>query len=509
MKKWLVVGTLGGLVLVLFVLPVLVGFALERAYPALLENAREQVGERFRVEGSLDRGLLASASETTLIPAADDGIEHAIRLRHRWGHGPFAVAQWHVGGVPLPPVLAIVRTAVEPEGLVAPSIVDGLAGRPLVEVEVRMNIDGRLDIVAQSPAFEAVDAGFASQGTKTELRVDGGVRGARGRADVGALRLDSGRGRLAVEASTIRFHGAHTAAGSRVDGDFDLGTARLVAESGGALAWAPSHGTFKLARAPNELDTSSLVVELGEAEIIGAGNGSRIPGKIRGGHLQLDVRSAARRVVRLEAVFALDALVWGEESFGPGLVRVALRDVDLAAADSFRDALETLAAAGDSGGAPLEAEARLLGEWLPALVRTSPEFEIERFELTGWGGKLEGEGFVKVDGSDPGAFARESSAMEAIEARARLAMPVPLVDALLDGFLLETVQAEGAGLPREEILAMVAFLREMALARLRETGVLRREGERYDVLLRFEQGVLIVNGKLLGPGGLMGLLTGG
>ncbi|MCS5638173.1 MAG: YdgA family protein, partial [Myxococcota bacterium] len=244
-------------------------------------------------------------------------------------------------------------------------------------------------------------------------------------------------------------------------------------------------------------------------EISGAGKDSPIPGKIHGGHLQLDVRSAARRVVRLEAVFALDALEWGEESFGPGLVRVALRDVDLAAADSFRDALESLAAAGDSGGAPLEAEARLLGEWLPALVRTSPEFEVERFELTGWGGKLEGEGSLKVDGSDPGAFARESSAMEAIEARARLAMPVPLVDALLDGFLLETVQAEGAGLPREEILAMVAFLREMALARLRETGVLRREGERYDVVLRFEQGVLIVNGKLLGPGGLMGLLTGG
>ncbi|MCS5634870.1 MAG: YdgA family protein, partial [Myxococcota bacterium] len=69
--------------------------------------------------------------------------------------------------------------------------------------------------------------------------------------------------------------------------------------------------------------------------------------------------------------------------------------------------------------------------------------------------------------------------------------------------------AEAGALPAEELAAMTAFLREMTVARLLDEGMLRPSGDRYRVEMRFEQGVFIVNGKPLGPGGLSGLMGGG
>jgi uncharacterized protein YdgA (DUF945 family) len=71
------------------------------------------------------------------------------------------------------------------------------------------------------------------------------------------------------------------------------------------------------------------------------------------------------------------------------------------------------------------------------------------------------------------------------------------------------VAAESGGLPREEIVAMTEFMRDMTVARLLDAGMLEVQDEAYRVEVRFEQGVLIVNGKLLGPDGLSGLLMGG
>jgi hypothetical protein len=71
------------------------------------------------------------------------------------------------------------------------------------------------------------------------------------------------------------------------------------------------------------------------------------------------------------------------------------------------------------------------------------------------------------------------------------------------------VSAEAPGLPDEEILAMAQFMREMALGQLIGAGILKPEAGRYQIEFRFEQGVPVVNGKLLGPGGLAELLGGG
>ena len=99
--------------------------------------------------------------------------------------------------------------------------------------------------------------------------------------------------------------------------------------------------------------------------------------------------------------------------------------------------------------------------------------------------------------------------MEAVGALAEFAIPTAILHNGLDLFLAQSVAAEAPELPDEEILAMAQFMREMALGQLLGTGMLKPQGGRYRIEFRFEQGVPVVNGKLLGPGGLAELLSGG
>lgn len=499
MRRWLWGGAVAGLLLVFVALPIGVGFSLERGFPSLLDRVRDQLGPGYVVRGQLDRGLLSSISETVLEPVGDGAGEGPIVLHHQWAHGPFPLSELLAGRMPIPPVLVLIRNA--------PSMA-GLAGTGLwgLGTELRLNFDGSLAIELAAPAFESDALGFASEGWLADVLVQGGVRGARGSADLGPMRMQGARGRVEIEASTLRFHAIHSPAGSQIDGTFDLGGGQGEWSAGGDYRFDPSTGTFRARRAPNELDASFLDLALAQAEI--AVPGSSVPGIIRGAHMRLDVKSEPGMLVRADAVISLDALEWDRGQLGAVLARITLSGVDISAAADFRRALAELEAAAESEAIAAEAQADLIVEWLPALASASPEFRLDRLEWEWAGGKGEAAGWIRIDGSNPAAFAQEATAMEAIEARGSLTLPVSLVHQGLDAFLAGTVEAQAGPLPSDEIAAMTEFLREMAVMRLLETGVLLAEGDHYIVEFRFEQGVTIVNGKLIGPGGLMALLTG-
>ena len=499
MRRWLWGGAVAGLLLVFVVLPILVGFSLERGFPSLLERVRDQLGPGYGVQSQLDRGLLSSISETVLAPVGGQEGEGPIVLHHQWAHGPFPLSELLAGRMPIPPVLVAIRNAESMAGS-APS---GLWG---LDAELRLNFDGSLAIELALPALESDALGFASEGLSAEVLVHGGVRGARGSAELGPMGMQGAGGKLEVEASTLRFHAIHTSAGSQVDGTLDLGAGKGAWGAGGDFRFDPSLGTFRARRAPNELDASSLDLALAEAEI--SVPGSSVPGVLRGAHIRLDVRSEPGKLVRADAVISLDAFEWERGRLGAVLARIALSGIDVSAAAEFRQALAELEASAQDEAFSAQAQADLIVEWLPVLAGSSPEFRVDRIEWEWAEGKGEGEGWVRIDGSDPAAFAQEATALEAIEARGSLVLPVSLVHQGLDAFLTGTVEAQAGALPPEEIAAMTEFLREMAVMRLLETGVLRVEADHYLVEFRFEQGVAIVNGKLIGPGGLMELLTG-
>lgn len=511
MKKWLVVGILLGFGLLFFVLPILVGLALERGYSLVFDDLRERAEGRFVLEASLDRGLLDSTGET-LIRMASPGFDAApLWLRHAWAHGPLPLSEWRAGRIPIPPVLTVVRIEVDPEGIVGPEWLAALAGRPLAQAAVRVNFDGTLDVEASTPAFATADGQVTSEGVRGEFTVQGGIRGVRGKLDLAAFGLREGDDGLGVESAEVRFHGIHNDAGSRAEGSFEVGTVRLGGSAGRSLQVDPSQGIFSASRAHNELDESSLTVEFGDARIFSSPpelSGLSEAVHVRGGHLEFEARSGGGRLHRLHGVFSVNALAWGEATSGPGLVRVELKGMDLFAAADFSEALGELDASSPGDRPVLEAEAQLLREWFPVLVAASPELEVKHFELETKVGRIEGKGWFRVDGSDPSVFADEMTALAAIEGRGQVALPVPLMQSWLEAFLTPVVEAQAGGLPREEIQAMAVFLREMAEGRLLETGMLRLKDERYHAEFRFEQGVPIVNGKLLGPGGLTELLTG-
>ena len=501
MKKWLVGGVLLVVVVLFVVLPFLVGMALERGYPVMLERAQAQAEGRYSLEGGFTRGLFRSKSETVVRFSLPGEPDSSLLLRQSWLHGPFAAPEWFEGRFPFPPVIALVRNDVEPEA--APA-----SGGPLAEVLLRVNLDGGLELEADLPAFEWAGRGLRSEGARVQGSFQGGIRGGRGEVALAETELRFGASHMDIAPTTVFFHGVANEAGSRVDGTFELGALRVVRASGFEVGLLPSFGTFEASRAPNELDSSALDTEVGEIEVT---RGSSSPPIVaNGGRLGLRARTSAGRVVRMDLSFSLDSLESGEAVYGPGLVRLQLRGVDLLAVSRLRGALAELQASSASDpAARSEAETRLLHEWIPVLMASSPELELERLELEGPDGKLEARGRLKVDGGDSAVFEDETTAMQAIQARGQLLVPMPLLHAWLDDFLAGVVEAEAGALPAEELVGMTEFLREMTVARLLGEGMLRPSGDRYRVEMRFEEGVFIVNGKPLGPDGLSALMGGG
>ncbi|MDG2335511.1 MAG: DUF945 family protein [Myxococcota bacterium] len=497
MKKGLIIAAGLGLALVFIVLPVLLGFALERAYPPLIERLQNEAPGLDLVEGHFDRGLFSSTAVARFRLPGAAGAPLALEVDQNWVHGPFALSEWFSGFVPIPPVLARVRGQIRP-------VEAGLG----VDWVLRVNLDGTLDLEASSPAFASTDGSLSGEAIQAELSIQGGIRGGRGQIQSGELRLISPGLEARLEPSTLDFRGALSEAGSRVEGTFELGPGSIQTAAGARVGWAPSFGTFDASRAPNERDSSAIDIDLGDLEISSTGSSEPVA-MARGARLQIDLKSEDRRLERLQLVMSLDSLEVGANRLGPGLVRVAAKGVDLGALVNFREALGALAVAEEDPVALAELEANLLREWIPALVASSPELRVEAFEIDGPDGRLEATGLLSIDGSEPEAFAEELSAMEAVGALAEFAIPTAILHNGLDLFLAQSVAAEAPELPDEEILAMAQFMREMALGQLLGTGMLKPQGGRYRIEFRFEQGVPVVNGKLLGPGGLAELLSGG
>ena len=497
MRKWLIVGTALGLALLLVILPILVGFALERAYPVLIERLRVEVPNLGVVEERFERGLFSSSATTRVRFDAENGAQPSIVVDQNWVHGPLALPEWFSGFIPIPPVLTRARGQIR-----------SAEGDRVSDLLLTVNLDGTLDVEAVSPPFASPDGSLSGDGMRAELAIQGGVRGARGQLQSGEVRLDSPPLQATLDPTTVRFHGMSSEAGSRVEGTFELGATRIEMESGVRVNWGTSFGTFNASRIPNELDSSAFDIDLGDFEISGA-DGPEALAIAESGRLQVDLRTEGRRVDRMQLVLSFDTLQLGARSLGPGLLRLTARGIDFAVLAEFREALEGVSGSEPVADATVDEGAGLLQEWIPILVAASPELKVERFELDGPDGRLEATGWLKIDGSDPGAFEQELTAMEAVQAYGELAIPFPALHGWLDLFMVETVADEAPGLPEEEILAMAEFMREMALGRLIETGFLRPKDDRYRIEFRFEQGVPVVNGKLLGPGGLAELLGGG
>jgi hypothetical protein len=219
--------------------------------------------------------------------------------------------------------------------------------------------------------------------------------------------------------------------------------------------------------------------------------------------------------------FGFERGQWGTRpADGPGRLGIVVDRIDRDAVLRLRDALQALEA---SGASPEEIEAMrpfTVLEHLPAVLASSPSFDVEELVYQAPEGRLEGTFHLSVDGSQPEMLADPLSLMGQVKARLHVDGPEALLRRLLAPLaharVEETSGGDGAASGHGDATAPAASAGKAAtepdlihpVDAWLASGTLVREGDRLVLDARFEDGFPMLNGRPADPALMMQLMPG-
>jgi uncharacterized protein YdgA (DUF945 family) len=195
----------------------------------------------------------------------------------------------------------------------------------------------------------------------------------------------------------------------------------------------------------------------------------------------------------LEWSAAVERISSDGDRYGPGTLRLIARRLD-------RAALSALIRASRAGVAP-GADA------LQRLLASSPELELDTFEMTGPDGTLRARARLAIDGADPRVAMGPLFAAMAVEASAEARLPARWLHRVVDQAL--SIQGVGMEVDSAQQQVDVVARRSAWIRELVSAGWLLREGEIYRMQLDYREGQLLLNGRPPDPSAMASLqLTG-
>jgi hypothetical protein len=492
-------------------LPVGTGFLLERAFPWLIETINQRAAGVYRVEGRIQRGFWTSSAETTLFFAGTPELPGpALPLHHEIAHGPIPMGEIFFGRSPLGLVLAVLETTLPADASRVLGVTPSRDGRPLVRLLTRFYLDQSAWAEIDSPDFISEAGGLTSRGVTGDLDFRTAGQGIHLRLEAEAIGVSDGTRLAAVDGLDLNVHVYAVADGFEYDGVVDFGPVGLESPDVASATLGPSQLGFSGRQEADTENEMTLELLAGDFEVAEKEGEAGTPLRLRGGKAWLEANWIPMGPARARTVLGLASLESPQRSWQDLSIRAATRNLDLGAIRRLLDELAQLDLVAPElldGDIEAARTALFIGR-LPEICALSPELELTRAEWATPGGKLSAEGFLAVDGRDPAAFATAFEALVAARGRFDLQIPVEIFELWMDLYLVEAVAEEAGALPRAQLLEMAGFLRQMALMRLLDEGFLLREEDHYLIEARLEQGLPVINGKLLGAKAMMGILSG-
>ena len=161
----------------------------------------------------------------------------------------------------------------------------------------------------------------------------------------------------------------------------------------------------------------------------------------------------------------------------------------------------------------LQEEASLLSRVLGNVPETSidilalsPEIVLTRFELASRDGDLSGTARIGIDGAKAKNMPVSLMMMSAIEADASIFIPGRMFHHLIEAYLMSASGNSGPIPPnqtREDLKVQAALSRSQLIDPILEAGFLVWENGGYRIRARFRDGELLLNGRPVGPDGIM------
>ncbi|GEM_PF-6697341 len=467
--RTVVVGGVAVVVAVVLALPGWTGVRTEAAVRALAQSADRPGVLRVRVV-DYRRGWFSSRAliRVTVTPAPEPGQPRpklTFDLAERIGHGPFPLADRAGAHLGWRPVQAVIHTAWVTDAASRAALGSGFPARPL----------------------EAVTVISPAGGAETELRMPAwrAALKLRGSADA---RLDWGgaRGRIAWSRDFGRIDQRYRLAG------FDIQGVRGTVRMGSMIVVGHSR------RAPSGLMTGTMKVRVAGLEV-GSGAPARPAFAMTG--VVLDGSSAEHdgavtvtgglRIARIRAA--------GLE-LGPAEYRLRVAPLDAATLVRLQADIRRIQTRGGDAQQVQRRVLRLVLAQVPALLRRSPELDLERLSLVTPDGEIRLHARVKFT---PAVLSEPSGLWwRGVAGEAALQIPVPLLRA----GLLQQARAQlraarradgaigpGAAAPDDT----AALLARQRLHQLQAQGLIACAGGTCRSSVTFDAGRVNVNGRML------------
>ncbi len=514
MSKRVVITILVLLLLPVFIGPIVIGVMLERGVEQVVEATDESV---LQIE--FDRGLYSSRAVTRIVMQDASGQRADLVAEHVIVHGPIPLAAPAIGRSPLDLVIVLVHSRIDADPEAMPSVAEALAGDALATVITRVTSVGDVDAKVDAPGFELEGGRLIWAGLVGNLTLRESGRELAGRFESDGVRLADAdmsltlhEGWTEFDADLVerRIHVLLEQTGAEwvaLDRRLESGPIRIEGDQpiGGDLL-GDAQSVWMITKL-------SSVGALGEPEFELAGL------KIE----QAVSQDAASGLHRAELGVSFDRWQVGDApADGPGGFTAVLDRIDGPAVQRFRVAMQALE---QSGKGPAEIKAMrpfIVLEQMPALLTSSPAFDVRDGFVKGPEGRLEGEMQLTVDGSQPELLSDPFMMMSLITAHAKLDGPEALVRRMADRFLptLQTappvVAAAGEGTvvsdpeepalpepsatpPPEPVDRIDAWLAD---------GTLVRDGDQLHFEAHFEDGLPVLNGQPADPAIFMNLMPG-
>ncbi|MEW7975927.1 MAG: YdgA family protein [Candidatus Sedimenticola endophacoides] len=458
MKKFAALFVL--LVALLLALPGYIGYQAEGRYKGLLEQSAQ--GELRLTGHSYRRGWFDSEAQTEftidLLPGPD-GLDEApqtlrLTVNSRIVHGPLLPS----GGLGLAEIDSSLLLDDEP---LFPADYPAL-------IRTILEWDGAGSGLIDLPAT-VVEA------TARRPRID--FAGLHGRT-----RFAAGLDRVEVELEM-----AGIVAHGDADAIFGMGPLRIVSESQrdpSGLMLGTAHVEFDSITMNDGSETPVLVMRGGSADVENRAVGERVNGRL---------------------TYRLDSLEAGGDHFGPAELVITVENLSARALAELQQALEEVK------GLPREQQPMaMMGTLMgvgPALLEADPGFAIERFNLRGPDGEIDGRFRMQSVGLRWSEIGDTRTVLEKIDAEAALRMPESYFRELFaqqaqarltQELLLRGQAGEESEAPSEEQLQALAQAAAGAqIDSLLSQEVLVRDGETLVTAATLSSGLLSVNGKVI------------
>ncbi|MEX0999405.1 MAG: YdgA family protein [Thermodesulfobacteriota bacterium] len=455
------------LLIAILVPPYWFGMKAEDEYNNLIQTVSEFENLEI-VSKSYKRGWLSSSSETTYSLKDEDIESLQIIEKDTIYHGPIPVGLLSKGKFMLKPVMAIIETKAQIKTEAKEEYSEFINTLPTIDLQTTLSLNGYGTSEVSIPSVEL------KLNDEKELKWSGLDGLINFTPELYTVYSVINSGNLEIEDDTFRVK----IAGIDIESNLD----------------------YPILNYKNPLGDLDVKI----AEFSSEGKDGDELNKVTLTNLEFTASTDQKRnLLNHTQGLGFETLTVGENSYGPGIYELQIRNIDKAAFEEIQLAINQSQNQEVSSATDLITAEMM--KVLPTLFKNAPEIELTKLSIKTGEGEINGHATISVSGDsidNPELAANPIFLLAALSAEIKLSVSKPLMDNLLKDYKIEEItdekKANNEVLPTDKELQVLANIRAQSeIQEMLDQGIFVIKNGSYEIEAVYGLGQIKVNGKTI------------